>query len=61
MYKRHLLFAGGVSALSVALIALPGTSAKTQSPQDARIARLQQELEARQRGVRALFNRLMEG
>jgi serine protease Do len=45
MYKRHLLFAGGVAALSVALIALPGTSAKTQSPQDARIAQLQQEIE----------------
>jgi serine protease Do len=45
MYKRHLLFASGVAALSVALIALPGTSAKTQSPQDARIAQLQQEIE----------------
>jgi predicted metalloprotease with PDZ domain len=45
MYKRNLLFAGGVAALSVALIALPGTSAKTQSPQDARIAQLQQEIE----------------
>jgi len=45
MYKRNLLFAGGVAALSVALVALPGTSAKTQSPQDARIAQSQQEIQ----------------
>jgi serine protease Do len=45
MNKRNLLLAGGAAALSVALIALPGTSAKTQSPQDAKIARLQQQIE----------------
>jgi serine protease Do len=45
MNKRNLLIAGGAAALGVALIALPGTSAKTQSPQDAKIAQLQQEIE----------------
>jgi serine protease Do len=44
MNNRNLLIAGGAAALSLALIALPGTSAKTQSPQDRVIARLQQEI-----------------
>jgi serine protease Do len=44
MNKRNLLIAGGAVAFSVALIALPGTSAQTQSPQDRVIARLQQEI-----------------
>jgi serine protease Do len=44
MNKRNLLIAGGAAAFSLALIALPGTSAKTQSPQDRVIARLQQEI-----------------
>lgn len=44
MNKRNLLIAGGAAALSLALIALPGTSAKMQSPQDRVIARLQQEI-----------------
>jgi serine protease Do len=45
MTKRYLLIAGGAAALSVVLIALPSTSAKSQSPQDAKIAQLQQEIE----------------
>jgi serine protease Do len=44
MNKRNLLIAGGAAAFSLALIALPGSSAKTQSPQDRVIARLQQEI-----------------
>jgi serine protease Do len=44
MNKRNLLITGGAAAFSLALIALPGTSAKTQSPQDRVIARLQQEI-----------------
>jgi len=44
MNKRNLLIAGGAAAFSLALIAVPGTSAKTQSPQDRVIARLQQEI-----------------
>lgn len=44
MNKRNLLIAGGAAAFSLALIALPGTSAKTQNPQDRVIARLQQEI-----------------
>ncbi len=44
MNKRNLLIAGGAAALSLVLIALPGTSAKTQSPRDRVIARLQQEI-----------------
>jgi S1-C subfamily serine protease len=51
MYKRHLLFAGGVAALCVALIALPGTSGKAQSPQDARIAQQQQSGERKSQRV----------
>src|ERR1700730_10639943 len=45
MNKRNLVIAGGAAALSLALIALPGTSAKTQDPQDSRIARLEQQIE----------------
>jgi serine protease Do len=45
MNKRNLLIAGGAAALSIALIAFPGTSARTRSPQDAKIAQLQQEIE----------------
>jgi serine protease Do len=45
MNKCNLLVAGGAAALSIVLIALPGTSARTQSPQDAKIAQLQQEIE----------------
>jgi serine protease Do len=44
MNKRNLLIAGGAAAFSLVLIAPPGTSAKTQSPQDRVIARLQQEI-----------------
>jgi len=45
MNKRNLLIVGGAAALCLALIALPGTSAKTQSPQDRVIARLQQQID----------------
>ena len=44
MNKRNLLIAGGAAAFSLVLIALPGSSAKPQSPQDRVIARLQQEI-----------------
>jgi serine protease Do len=46
MNKRNLFLAGGAATLSLALIALPGTSAKTQNPEDSKIARLQQQIEA---------------
>lgn len=45
MNKRILLIAGGAAALSLVLIALPGTSANAQSPQDRVIARLQQQID----------------
>jgi serine protease Do len=45
MNKRNLLIAGGAAALSLGLIALPGTSAKKQTPDDSKIARLQQQIE----------------
>jgi serine protease Do len=45
MNKRNLFIAGGAAALNIALIAMPGTSAKAQNAQDARIARLQQQIE----------------
>jgi serine protease Do len=44
MNKRNLLIAGGAAAFSLVLIALPGSSAKPQSPQERVIARLQQEI-----------------
>ena len=50
MNKRNLLTMGGAAALGLALIALPGSSAEPQKPNDATIARLQQrinELEAK--------------
>lgn len=45
MNKRNLLIAGSAAALSLVLTALPGTSAKTQYPNDSKIARLQQQIE----------------
>src|ERR1700732_1198070 len=45
MNKRNLVIAGGAAALSLALIALPGTPAETQEQKDARIARLQRQIE----------------
>lgn len=44
MNKRNLIFAAGAAALGLALIALPGTSAKTQNPDDSAMARLQQQI-----------------
>jgi serine protease Do len=45
MNKRNLLTIGGVAALGLALIALPASSARLQSPDDSKIARLQQKIE----------------
>lgn len=50
MNKRNLLTIAGTAALGLALVALPGSSAGPQKPDDATIARLQQrinELEAK--------------
>ena len=44
MNKRNLLIAGGLAALSLALIALPGSSAKTQNPDHSAIVRLQRQV-----------------
>ena len=44
MNKRNLIFAAGAAALGLALIALPGTSAKTQNPDDSAMARLEQQI-----------------
>jgi serine protease Do len=46
MNKRNLLITGGTAAFSLVLIALPGTSAKIQNPEDSKITRLQQQIEA---------------
>ncbi|HYL64335.1 MAG TPA: PDZ domain-containing protein [Candidatus Methylomirabilis sp.] len=48
MLKRNLFMAGGVAALGVALIAVPGHTAPAQDSTDARIAKLEQRLEALQ-------------
>jgi C-terminal processing protease CtpA/Prc len=48
MNRRNLFLAGGTAVLSLALIALPASSAKPQSPEDSTIARLQQKIEALQ-------------
>jgi serine protease Do len=53
MNKRILLASGGAAALSLALIALPATSAKPQSPDDPAIARLQQKIERLQAQLEA--------
>src|ERR1700687_865973 len=45
MNKRNLLIAGSAATFSLALLAIPGTSAKTQNPDAAKIARLQQPIE----------------
>jgi len=45
MNTRTLLTVGGVAALSLALIALPAAPAKSQSPDDSAVARLEQKLE----------------
>jgi C-terminal processing protease CtpA/Prc len=44
MTKKNLLIGGGVAALSLALIALPAPSAKSQSPDDCGTAQLEQKL-----------------
>src|SRR6266850_2522748 len=45
MNKRNLILAGGAAALSLALIALPGFSAKKQNPDDAVIVQVQKQIE----------------
>ncbi len=45
MKTGNLLIAGGAAALSLALIALPATSSKPQSPDDSSLERLQQKIE----------------
>ncbi|HTQ58583.1 MAG TPA: PDZ domain-containing protein [Candidatus Solibacter sp.] len=50
MRKRNLFLSGGVAALGLVLIALPGTSAAPQDSADAKLAQMQQridELQAR--------------
>jgi serine protease Do len=45
MRKRDLFIAGGAAAFGLVLVALPGSSAKTQDPIDARVERLEQRME----------------
>src|SRR5258708_36490982 len=45
MNKRNLLIAGGAAVLSLVLIALPGFSAKKQSPDDAVMVQVQKQIE----------------
>jgi serine protease Do len=45
MTKRNLFIGGGALALGLALIALPGTSASSQEPADAKLAQMGQKME----------------
>jgi serine protease Do len=45
MNKRNLILAGGGAALSLALIALPGFSAKKQNPDDSVMVQVQKQIE----------------
>src|SRR5882762_2918904 len=45
MNKRNLILAGGGAALSLALIALPGFSAKKQDPDDSVMVQVQKQIE----------------
>ena len=53
MNKRILFIAGSVATLSLALIALPAHSARSQSPRDANIECLQQKIEKLQAQLQA--------
>lgn len=57
MNKRNLLMMGGVSALGLALIALPASSKSSQAPDDSKIARLQQKIEELQAKLQAELER----
>jgi serine protease Do len=53
MNKRILLTAGGAAALSLALIALPATSARPQDPDESSMERLEQRIEELQARLQA--------
>jgi C-terminal processing protease CtpA/Prc len=57
MNKRNLLTIGGVAALGLALVALPGSSAGPQKPSDATIARLQQRIDELEAKLQAQMDR----
>jgi C-terminal processing protease CtpA/Prc len=45
MNNRNVLIAGGLAALGLALLALPGHSTKSQNPEDSSVAQLQQKIQ----------------
>jgi len=53
MNKRDLLTSGAAVALGLALVALPASSARTQRPDDSKIARLQQKIDELQAKLQA--------
>src|SRR6266851_5536127 len=53
MNKRYLLTSGAAVALGLALVALPASSARTQRPDDSKIARLQQKSDELQAKLQA--------
>jgi len=53
MNKRYLLTSGAAVALGLALVALPASSARTQRPDDSKIARLQQKIDELQAKLQA--------
>src|SRR6266853_1968680 len=53
MNKRYLLTSGAAVALGLALVALPASSARTQRPDDSKIARLQQKIDELQANLQA--------
>ena len=55
MNKRNMLTSGGVAALSLALIALPASSARPQKPDDSTIASLQHRIDKLQAKLQAQF------
>jgi serine protease Do len=57
MNKRNVLTIGGVAALGLALVALPASSARLQSLDDSKIARLQQKIEELEAKLQAQMER----
>jgi len=57
MNKRNLLTIAGTAALGFALVALPGSSAVSQKPDDATIARLQQRISKLEAKLQAELDR----
>jgi serine protease Do len=53
MNKRDLLTSGAAVALGLALVALPASSARTQRPDDSKIARLHQKIDELQAKLQA--------